>query len=346
VDSCGGQCGVLLAWKTGIDSRRHSEHGDSLGKRVQAVAATCTISAQSTGSATGLIALNNSSFPLQGIIGIVANDASEVDLACDRRLQCIEIRADLLLDAGLNSDALLALVAEAKARGLAVLFTLRHPTHGGSYKGSEEQRADLSAQALHSGADIVDLEWDTEAATLLQDKRSQLLLSYHNFNGMPTPQELTTLTDAMCARKPCAIKIVPTAANLSDAVRMLQWAATPASSEVRRIGFAMGSAGACSRILTIAYGAPITYASFGEAVAPGQVALDSLADSYRAMDLNTQTQLVAVVGDDATVNERVRELNQQFIAAAENTVAIAFSESSAKDLQICSETLRLKDTVC
>ena len=63
------------------------------------------------------------------------------------------------------------------------------------------------------------------------------------------------------------------------------------------------------------------------------------------MDLNTQTNVVAVVGDSATVQSRVDDLNHQYREAAENTVAIAFPESSITDLQDCSGTLRIKDTV-
>lgn len=286
---------------------------------------------------------NNQSFPLRGVIGIVANTAAEVDMAVASKLQCVEIRADLLLDNGVTHEGLMNLIGQAKARGLAVLFTLRHPTHGGKFEGSEEQRAAISAQALDSGADLVDLEWDTEAAALLKDKSSQLVLSYHNFNDMPDQQTLEELTQAMCATSPCAIKIVPTAATLDDAVRMLQWAATPGTDSVRRIGFAMGPHGACSRILTIAFGAPITYASFGQAVAPGQVDMHALLNTYRSMDLNEQTKVVAVVGDSATVQAQVNDLNQQYADAGENLVAIAFPDAAAKDLRECSESLRLID---
>ena len=50
------------------------------------------------------------SFPLEGVIGIVANGSAEIDFALDRRLSCIEIRADLLIKGGTSVDDVVELV--------------------------------------------------------------------------------------------------------------------------------------------------------------------------------------------------------------------------------------------
>lgn len=279
-------------------------------------------------------------FPLNGVIGIVANSAEEISLATASNLRCIEVRADLLLDGGLSTDDVMQIIQQSKSAGLAVLFTLRHPTHGGKFSGSEEQRASISRHALQVGADVVDLEWNTEAARLLQTEHSQLLLSYHDFNSMPSEAELISLTNDMCSSNPRAIKIVPTAATLHDSVRMLEWVATSTDDNIRRIGFAMGPLGECSRILTLAYGAPITYASFGEAVAPGQVEMDALLKVYRAMDLNAETSVIAVTRD---AGNRVLKLNRDYAGKGENTVAIAFDNVSLQELEAQSQLLRISD---
>ena len=85
-------------------------------------------------------------FPLRGVIGIVANAASELDLAASKRLQCVEVRADLLLDSGLSLDNVMGIVQQTRARDLACLFTLRHPSHGGKFDGDERQRAEINRQ--------------------------------------------------------------------------------------------------------------------------------------------------------------------------------------------------------
>jgi 3-dehydroquinate dehydratase-1 len=219
-------------------------------------------------------------FPLRGVIGIVANAASELDLAASKGLQCVEVRGDLLLYGGLSLDEVIQIVERAQELKLACLFTLRHPTHGGKFNDTEQQRVLINRRALAAGADIIDLEWGTEAAAQLLSENVPLILSHHDFDGMIDERELATLTEVMSKAQPRAIKIVPTAATPSDAARILRWVAD-ADVDIVRIGFAMGAAGACSRVLTMAFGAPITYASFGRPVAPGQVDIDDLLELFR-----------------------------------------------------------------
>jgi len=289
--------------------------------------------------------LKTESFPLDGVIGIVANSVEEIDHAVASNLSCVEIRADLLLDAGMSTEDLMRSVRQSKKAGLAVLFTLRHPSHGGQFPGSEKQRASISRQALDAGADLIDLEWDSEASALLHDESPRLVLSYHDFNGMPDEAELVALTDKMSSTEPSAIKIVPTASTLRDSVRMLQWLTLSVDSRIRRIGFTMGPLGVCSRILTIAFGAPITYASFGDAVAPGQVQMDALLNTYRVMELTSVTSVVAVCANSADAADKVVSLNLEFQAQKINKVAIAFTDVSVVELQSHAEDLRISEVL-
>ena len=87
-------------------------------------------------------------FPLQGIIGIVAESPAELEEARRQSLQCVEIRADLLLQAGLAHDQVLELITRARALDLRTLYTLRHPDHGGAFDGSEGERVALVGEAL------------------------------------------------------------------------------------------------------------------------------------------------------------------------------------------------------
>lgn len=287
---------------------------------------------------------SHSTFPLRGIIGVVANSLAEIDSAIAAKLQCVELRADLLLDAGLSIDDIHAGIAQAQQASLAVLFTLRHPDHGGKFNGSEAERVSISRDAFKAGADIVDLEWDSKAAASLITESVPMILSYHNFNGMPDADELARVTRIMSQHQPAAIKIVPTASGSEDALRMLGWVAD-ADGEIARIGFAMGAAGACSRILTVAMGGPVTYTAFGPAVAPGQVALDALLNSYRVMQMTGNTRLVAVVGSDTDAEQHVAELNQQFREAAADSVAVAFPVAANNALQHYRISLHIADIV-
>ncbi len=144
--------------------------------------------------------------------------------------------------------------------------------------------------AIRKGAKYVDIEIEAPVDFLeyvkvyAQVNGAKLIISYHDFNGTPSFDELRQIAD-VCRRKGADIvKIVTTAHDISDAVRTLRlykiegWAkefTTNNYSEVKDVkllAFAMGKAGQLSRYLSLKLGAPYTYCAFGEdsATAPGQ----------------------------------------------------------------------------
>ena len=289
------------------------------------------------------------------IIGVIADSPKEIDLAAQYGLKSVEIRVDLLLSSGYTVDQILQLISDSASRDFGVLATVRHPTHGGKYQESEQQRVALYQAILEAGADLIDVEWDSEAARQLLDIHNKLVLSYHNFSAMPTTSELSELSSSLEAKQPYAIKIVPTAANLADAARMLAWVnQSTASTEtkgVRRIGFAMGAHGACSRILTTCFGGALTYASFGEAVAPGQVPLDQLIDGYRVPGLNQATRVTAVVAQADSTRQSpsdlstsyANDLNLEYKKDNSNRVAIDFSLTTSAEVESNAQVLRIDE---
>ena len=130
------------------------------------------------------------SFPLKGVIGIVANNTAEIDFALDHKLSCVEIRADLLINGGTSVDDVVELVRITKTKELGCLFTLRHPEHGGEFFGTEEERVLINQAALEAGASSIDLEWGTEALVAMAEKHAPIVISHHDFKAMPSVEEL------------------------------------------------------------------------------------------------------------------------------------------------------------
>ena len=285
---------------------------------------------------------SNSQFPLQGVIGVVAESADELQLACHKGLHSVELRADLLLDSGLSETQLFDLVKAGKDNGLGVLFTLRHPTHGGTFQGEEPARVAMSLQAVESGADLFDLEWGTAAAELLPADAPPMILSYHDFNAMPDEAELKALTVQMEATGARAIKVVPTACGVADALAMLQWVGQGNDTSAR-IGFAMGETAACSRILTTVCGGEITYASFGAPVAPGQIDIDELLSVYRVGALDRTSEVTAVCIDGDAGRERVLALNKTYTGS--KRVAVGFGAADKASIEQYAHILSVIDIV-
>ena len=142
---------------------------------------------------------------MNGVIGIIANHPNELDLALGSGLQCVEVRADLLLDAGISLSQILKLIEDSKSKGLASLMTLRHPSHGGTFSGTEDERVQINQKALEAGADLIDLEWASDASEAMVQKQAPMVISHHDFEGMLSEEELNDLTNKMEALAPRAI---------------------------------------------------------------------------------------------------------------------------------------------
>ena len=281
------------------------------------------------------------SFPLEGVIGIVANGSAEIDLALDHGLSCIEIRADLLIKGGTSVDNVVELVRKSKTKELSCLFTLRHPEHGGEFFGTEEQRIQINKLALEAGANIIDLEWGTDALVEMSDKNVPMVISHHDFKAMPSIEELEKLTSEMESFCPYAIKVVPTASKLADFIQMLQWVRN-GTSDIARIGFAMGQKGTCSRIMTTVFGAPVTYASFGNAVAPGQLSMDALLNCYRVPELNGDCLIYGIAGEGVKHSRELEILNRQLKKKQMNAVCIPLDSIELDELLAMLEDLNIK----
>lgn len=271
-------------------------------------------------------------FPLSGVIGIIDSTPQQLELAVASGLRCVEVRADLLRTAGLSDSALLDLVSLAKTKGLACLFTLRHADQGGTFNSAESERVSLCKQALDAGADILDLEHGTEASRVMLQASAPMILSYHNFQAMVTAEELASLTHAMEQQAPAAIKIIPTGSSLADAATMLSWVGA-ANNGVRRIGFSMGEAGGVSRILTLVHGAPVTYASFGKPVAPGQVDIDLLLKRYHCNQMTENTPVIALIGSQDQVDQYVASKGSLADASNANKVFVSFDSSEREAVE-------------
>ncbi len=286
-------------------------------------------------------------FPLSGVIGIVDSSKSQLDLAQRFGLNCVEIRADLLSStAGMSDTEVLSVVNATKDAGLACLYTLRHADQGGTFAGSENERVALCKNALEAGADIIDLEFDTESATAMSNSSAPMILSYHNFDCMLDDAELTKLSAAMEALSPAAVKIIPTGQSLADAAMMMNWVGN-AGASVKRIGFSMGSDGGVGRVLALKCGSPITYASFGEPVAPGQVDIKLLVERYKCMSMTANTKVIAVIGEDASIERFYSEQRSgaESGGAVATQVCIAFSITDTMVVEKWQKELNISEII-
>ena len=203
--------------------------------------------------------------------------------------------------------------------------------------------------AIRKGAKYVDIEIEAPVDFLeyvkvyAQVNGAKVIISYHDFNGTPSFDELRQIAD-VCRRKGADIvKIVTTAHNISDAVRTLDlyklpgWAKEFTTNnysqvkDVKLLAFSMGEAGQFSRYLCLKLGAPYTYcaAEEGAATASGQYTVGQMEKLLETGDV----KLGYVLKDMATQIPCSKSVAQRAILAA----AFAEGESVLSNFEPCND---------
>ncbi len=165
-----------------------------------------------------------------------------------------------------------------------LLFTCRPKWEGGQYEGEEAARIDLLVEAVRAGAAYVDIELRAE-----EDSRRRLLdaakgsecrviVSWHDFKVTASAQGLGKVFQQMYRSGAHVGKIVTTAREYRDVLRVLNLQDEAAEMEFPLIAFCMGPVGVISRVATCGLGGYMTYAApdGGAATAPGQLPVATL----------------------------------------------------------------------
>jgi 3-dehydroquinate dehydratase / shikimate dehydrogenase len=180
-----------------------------------------------------------------------------------------------------------------KVRPTPVVFTIRRGADGGLWRGNEEKRQQFLREAIALGVDYVDLEMDI-ATRIRRFGKTKRIVSYHNVKT--TPVDLRDIAEKCEEFDPDVVKVATAATNLTEASRVLHLGVTAKSPT---IAIAMGEIGVFTRILGAKFGAPFTYAGFNpeRVFAAGMLPLGVLKKDYAYSEIDTKTEIYAVIGD-------------------------------------------------
>jgi 3-dehydroquinate dehydratase/shikimate dehydrogenase len=172
--------------------------------------------------------------------------------------------------------------------------TLRRPSDGGRYPGTETERQTIIRQAIVSGAfEWVDLEHDI-AKAVPRFGPVKRIVSYHNLNE--TPENLEDLYADMLKLDGDVYKLAVMAQTPADVARVLR---LQKAAPKPTVAFCMGDVGAPSRYLALKYGAPFIYAAFNKerGIAPGLPSLEEFRTTYPVRSIDADTRVFGVAGD-------------------------------------------------
>ena len=225
---------------------------------------------------------------------------------------------ELRLDGVASPDVTGALASRRKP----VIVTCRARWEGGRFDGSEEERRAILQQALAEGAEFVDIEWRAGFDTLVAQDPSRVVLSSHDFEGVPA--DLDARAAAMRATGAGTIKMAVMTRRLTDTLRLR---AIGAAGNAVVIG--MGDAGIVTRLLPTRFGSTWTYG--GNGVAPGQVPVSRMAAEFRAREVGGATRVFGVVSPNALHSRSPAMHNAAFRDAGLDAVYVPFAAPAFDD---------------
>jgi len=202
-------------------------------------------------------------------------DAAEIEAAIRPVASAVDV-VEVRLDAMIRPE-----VAECcRLLRHPLLFTNRPHWEGGGFSGREQDRIEPLLTAVRLQAAYVDLEVRADSELreqlLAQRKETQsstrLILSWHDFAITPDFATLSGILDQMRTSGADIGKIITTAHNGSDVLRVLSLIETARACSFPLICFCMGEQGRISRFATLYLGGYMSYVALREeqATAPGQ----------------------------------------------------------------------------
>jgi len=242
-------------------------------------------------------------------------DASPADM--------VELRLDAVADLDVRGAT--------AGRKKPVLITCRAASEGGRFAGSEEERLRVLADMIRTDAEFVDIEWRTDRRSLPDLGARRLVLSHHDFSGLP--DDLEDRCGAMRRSAPDAVvKVACAAAGPRDLVRLH---ALAKADTARHVTIGMGSAGLITRACPALFGSEWTFA--GQA-APGQLPVADLLHTYRVHSQGPGTRYFAITGRPLGHSASPAMHNAAFAAESVNAVYVAVeSDDNAAFLEAATQ---------
>ncbi len=234
----------------------------------------------------------------------------------------IEVRFDCL-----EKDDVRNFIVNLPAIEKTYLFTYRPSDQGGKREINLDQRLkfwELIFSTVKSDF-MIDVECEPNLILAVDPQKTQRIVSFHDFDG--TPDNLGLIWSGMSELSNGMVKIAVKAMDITDSIAIWKLIDQAKSEKKQIIPIAMGEAGKWTRILGLAYGAFMTYASLdaGKETADGQIKAKDLIETYRVKELDENTQVYGVIGDPISQSLSPFMHNPAFAAAGINAVFLPLS---------------------
>ncbi|MBK8464979.1 MAG: shikimate dehydrogenase [Chloracidobacterium sp.] len=206
-----------------------------------------------------------------------------------------------------------------------LIATFRSAEQGAKTSATFDQRKEFW-QKTHTRFYAADVEEDVFQFAGHWNKR---IASFHDFDGVTA--KLEAVFENLCSTDADVIKIAVQSNDISDAIPVWKLFKQTNVDGRNVIPIAMGEVGKWTRILGLAHGTFLTYASIGEGdeTASGQITAKDLIETYRVKELDLETKVYGVIGDPVSESLSPYMHNAAF---ADQNINAVFIPLQVKDL--------------
>jgi 3-dehydroquinate dehydratase/shikimate dehydrogenase len=241
----------------------------------------------------------------------------------------VELRFDCLKESELDSALRKFSILDAEK---PFIITFRPREQGGRREISFGERVKFWQAFFHKNKRkniYVDFEFDLQ--TVFNLKTTESIVSFHDFSGVS--ENLSTVFEILKITNAEILKIAARADDITDALAVWKLLDGARAENKKLVPIAMGEAGKWTRILGLAYGAPLAYAALdvGSETAAGQLTIAEMIDVYRVKQLNEQTEIYGVVGNPIAQSLSPFMHNAAFKFYDLNAVYIPFEVKNLND---------------
>ena len=187
----------------------------------------------------------------------------------DAGADLLELRIDFLESP--DPDDVKNLIQEIN---FPLIATNRRKEENGFFTGSEADRIEIILEASKV-AEIVDIELGTDRDDLKNviKTSSFSIVSYHDFEKTPDKDFLLEIVDEELKLGDMA-KFAVMPKTMADTLTVLD-----VLTEVKNtVGISMGDMGSYTRVVAPLFGSPITFATYENSSAPGQLSIETTRD--------------------------------------------------------------------
>ena len=239
----------------------------------------------------------------------------------------IEIRFDCLDESEIKQ------VWSSPASSKDEICTFRPKEQGGKRRISDKERLNFWNsddetrwfKFWNTGTETAwaDFEIDLYEMNATHNRRN-MICSHHDFNGIP--ENLYEIYNRLKTTNADVLKIAVQADDIAASIAVWKLLEKAKSENKQIIPIAMGEAGKWTRILGLAHGAFMTYAALesGGETAPGQIPVADLIETYRARELDEQTEVYGIIGGNTSYSMSPYMHNAAFKFHNLNAVFVPF----------------------